>query len=213
MKTNMDMEKRQRIEQILTVILILLFSLWLMSFSSFWAGCRDLQEDVLRLHILAQSDSAEDQRLKLLVRDRILAESVQWMPASGEKDDVMAYVGGHMEEIERIASEALAAEGCSLPVRAELAKTFFDTRVYGEKTMPAGWYDALRLVIGEGGGHNWWCVLYPPLCIPAAEAEAVLDSTLTEEEQNVLSSPPRYQVRFLTVELFEKFKNWLQDEG
>lgn len=205
----MELEKRRRIQQILTVALLLLFSIWLTSAFSFWSGCQGLRQDVLRLHILAQSDSAEDQRLKLLVRDRILAESAKWMPPSGEKEEVMAYVGSHLLEIEAIAAETLAREGCQLPVHAELSRNFFDTRVYGDKTMPAGWYDALRVVIGDGAGHNWWCVLYPPLCLPAAEGEAVLDGALTQEERDVLSTPPRYQVRFLTVELFERLKNWL----
>lgn len=211
----MEWEKRRRIEQIFTAALVLLVMIWLSSFGAFWSGCQELKEDVLRLHILAQSDSEEDQRLKLLVRDRILAESAAWVPQSGSKEEMMAYLSGHLDQVEAAAEEVLAAEGCNLPVRAELSKSFFDTRVYGERTMPAGWYDALQVVIGQGEGHNWWCVLYPPLCLPAAEGEAVLDAALTEEEKDVLSSPPRYQVRFLTVELLERLQNWIagQPEG
>lgn len=165
---------------------------------------------MLRLHILAQSDSAEDQRLKLAVRDKILEESEKWTIVSDEKEDMMAYISEHIEEIEGIAAAALAEQGCDLSVKAELSCSFFDTRVYGEKTVPAGWYDALRVTIGEGAGKNWWCVLYPPLCLPAAEGEAVLDSSFSDAEKEVLSTPQRYQIKFLTVELVEKFLNWLR---
>lgn len=199
---------RERLTRILIVIFLAVFALFLSSSGEFYTGCRQLREDMLRLHVLAQSDSAEDQALKLAVRDRILQESAAW--PTGGKAEMTAYLSANLDRIEAAAGETLAELGCSLPVKAELTRCFFDTRVYGERTVPAGKYDALRVIIGEGAGQNWWCVLYPPLCLPAAEGEAVLDGSFTPEEKAVLSSPPRYRIRFLTVELAEKFLSWLR---
>ena len=193
--------------QLLTAAAALAMIMALCSWKAFFSGCQALQKDVLRLHILAQSDSADDQRLKLLVRDRILEGTAGWL--SGSKEEMMAKIEARLPEIEAMAEEALAEEGCSLPVRAELAQSFFDTRTYGEKTMPAGRYDALRVVIGEGEGKNWWCVLYPPLCLPAAEADALLDETFSAEEQAVLEGGNQFKIRFWTVEMIEQAKYWL----
>ena len=204
------MTERNLIQRILTVLLLIAFSVTVTSMADFRNGCRELQEDMLRLHILAQSDSPEDQSLKLAVRDRLLEESASWTDTSGGKSEMMAHLAGNLREVEKIAGEVLAEQNCSLPVKAELTRCFFDTRVYGQRTVPAGWYDALRVTIGGGGGRNWWCVLYPPLCLPAAEGEAILESSLTDAEKAVLSSPSGYRIRFLTVELAENFLNWLR---
>lgn len=204
------MTERNLIQRILTVLLLIVLSVTVTSMADFRNGCRELREDMLRLHILAQSDLPEDQALKLAVRDRLLAESASWTDASGGKTEMMTHLADNLSRVEEIAREVLAEEGCFLPVKAELTRCFFDTRVYGQRTVPAGWYDALRVTIGGGKGKNWWCVLYPPLCLPAAEGEAILESSLTDEEKAVLSSPQRYRIRFLTVELAEKFLNWLR---
>lgn len=201
---------QERINRILTVILLIIFSACIEFSADFADGCQELREDMLRLHILAASDSPADQALKLAVRDRLVEESESWAAVSGDKEQMMFYLSEHLDKVETAAEETLAGEGCALPVRAELSRSFFDTRVYGDRTVPAGWYDALKVTIGEGAGQNWWCVLYPPLCIPAAEGEAILDERFTAEEKAVLSSPPRYRVRFLTVELAERFLNWLR---
>ena len=204
------MTERNLIQRILTVLLLIVLSVTVTSMADFRNGCRELREDMLRLHILAQSDLPEDQALKLAVRDRLLAESASWTDASGGKTEMMTHLADNLSRVEEIAREVLAEQNCSLPVKAELTRCFFDTRVYGQRTVPAGWYDALRVTIGGGKGKNWWCVLYPPLCLPAAEGEAILESSLTDEEKAVLSSPQRYRIRFLTVELAEKFLNWLK---
>ena len=94
--------------------------------------------------------------------------------------------------------------------RLQKNRMFFDTRVYDGFTMPAGWYDALRVVIGEGKGHNWWCVLYPPLCISGAEKLAEELRRFSAEERALLESEPRYEVRFFLVELAEKIGMWFR---
>lgn len=205
----MDKMKKEAITRILFVVFLVIFTAWIASMLQFWQGCAGLRQDVLRLHILANSDTAEDQQLKLLVRDEVLAHWDSWLPEGGTKDDMMAYIDENIQNVEQVAAETLQKVGCNLPVKATLARSFFDTRVYEETVMPAGWYDALQITIGSGAGKNWWCVLYPPLCLPAAEGDAVL-SLLSPEEQAVVTSPPRYQIRFLTVELVEELGRWLR---
>ena len=205
----MDKMKKEAITRILFVVFLVIFTAWIASMLQFWQGCAGLRQDVLRLHILANSDTAEDQQLKLLVRDEVLAHWDSWLPEGGTKDDMMAYIDENIQNVEQVAAETLQKAGCHLPVKATLARSFFDTRVYEETVMPAGWYDALQITIGSGAGKNWWCVLYPPLCLPAAEGDAVL-SLLSPEEQAVVTSPPRYQIRFLMVELVEELGRWLR---
>lgn len=149
---------------ILTITLTFLLVMAFDSLSLFQKECREIQEDVLRLHILANSDSEEDQAVKLKVRDRILLESGELFNTVGDKSSAQEKAAENTDKVEQIAKEVLAEEGFSYPVTAKVTRQFFDTRVYDGFTMPAGWYDSLQVVLGEGEGHNWWCVLYPRLC-------------------------------------------------
>ena len=165
-----------------------------------------LRESVLRLHILADSDSEEDQRLKLCVRDALLERSGELF---GEADDLESAEEAALEalpEIVDIAEDTLRAQGCDSPVRAYLADMEFDERVYGNITMPAGKYRALRIEIGEAKGHNWWCVMYPPLCIPAAEEVESRDEKeyFDEKELDIVYRPKKYRIKFAIWDKFKK---------
>ncbi len=165
-----------------------------------------LRGSVLRLHILADSDSEEDQRLKLCVRDALLEQSGELF---GEADDLESAEEAALEampEIVDIAENTLRAQGCDSPVRAYLADMEFDERVYGNITMPAGKYRALRIEIGEAKGHNWWCVMYPPLCIPAAEDVESRDEKeyFDEKELDIVYRPKKYRVKFAIWDKFKK---------
>lgn len=169
-----------------------------------------LRESVLRLHILADSDSDRDQQLKLTVRDALLTSGV--LEGADSLAEAEAIAEEKLPEIERIAETVLREQGCRLPVTAELADVDFDKRVYGDITMPAGTYRALRVKIGSAQGHNWWCVMYPPLCIPAA-CEVTDDKTteeemFTEEELDIMYEPEKYEVRFA---IWDKLKKLLGD--
>lgn len=195
---------------ILTITLTFLLMIAFDSLSLFQKECREIQEDVLRLHILANSDSEEDQAVKLKVRDRILLESGELFNTVGDKSSAQEKAAENTDKVEQIAKEVLAEEGFSYPVTAKVTRQFFDTRVYDGFTMPAGWYDSLQVILGEGEGRNWWCVLYPPLCISAAEkTQEKLEENFTEGERQVLESEPEYEVRFFIVELAGKIGNWL----
>ena len=174
--------------------------------TTFAADCREIRQDVLRLHILANSDSEEDQALKLKVRDRILQETGVAFGSPASLAEAKASAAENLDEIEAAAADEIRKNGFDYPVKAELTRMYFTTRQYEEFTLPAGMYDAVRVTIGEAAGHNWWCVLYPPLCLPAAQTSRVIGDTLREEESDLISRSPQYEIRFAVVEWFEALR-------
>ncbi len=186
-------------------MLFMTFAFFLDSFSEFSATCDNIRDKVLRLHIIAASDTDSDQSVKLKIRDRILKESDELFYTDEGILSAKEKALGNLEKIEKLANDELLNNGLKPTAKAEFTNMFFDTRVYDNFTLPAGNYDAVRVIIGEGKGKNWWCVLYPALCIPAASDS--LD-TLTDEEIKIIESAPRYEVKFLLVELIEKFKSF-----
>lgn len=158
-----------------------------------------VREDVVRLHILAHSDSTADQTVKLQVRDAVVAATGGWETADPE--DARAVAAGDLDRIRQVAQQTVAAAGCDYPVAVEMTRMYFTTRQYGDTTLPAGMYDAVRVTLGEGKGQNWWCVVYPPLCVGAAtEGANALDS-----RQQAFVSGDTYAVRFKVVEWLESF--------
>ena len=198
----------RKIELAAAVALIL--TIFLGSFSQFCQSLANVQHSVLRLHILANSDSPEDQALKLSVRDALLAESESLFDGCDTLAQMRSCVGQHREEIRRIAEDTLRAQGCRDNVRVELVHMAFDTREYETLTMPAGEYDALRILIGEAKGHNWWCVMYPPLCLPAAGSPA--DTYFDPDTVDLLTEPGQYEVRFRCVEIFEELREKYEEK-
>lgn len=157
-----------------------------------------LRGSVLRLHILANSDSEEDQRLKLCVRDALLEKSSELFGDSDSLEEAEAAAQAAIPEIIKTAEDTLRSQGCTSKVKAELKDMHFDERTYGDITMPAGDYRALRVTIGAAEGHNWWCVMYPPLCIPSAcavrsEGE---EEYFEDEELEIMYKPKKYRIRF-----------------
>lgn len=121
--------------------------------------------ELVRLHVVADADDDASQALKLEVRDAVLAQTQALLSGCGGADEAYAALSGRLSELERAAADCLTAHDCDLPVRAELGVFDFPDRDYDGVTVPAGRYRALRIVIGSGQGHNWWCVLYPTLCV------------------------------------------------
>ena len=176
----------------------------------------DLQQHVLRMHILANSDSDADQQLKYQVRDALLASSETLFGSSQPEESREALettAKAHLHEMETIAQQVVQEQGYSYPVKAELVTMPFTERTYEDLTMPAGTYEAIRITIGAAAGQNWWCVMYPPLCIPVAEDVAVQDDQakayFSDAEQDVLYHPERYRVKW---KLAEWFKKWTTSE-
>ncbi len=137
------------------------------SFSGFAAQCEELPQEVLRLHILANSNSDEDQTLKYQLRDYIIEDMNEIFKDFEMLQDAVSEVSHKINQISEKAEGFVHGQGFDYAVKAELCEMYFTTRVYENITMPAGNYMALRIIIGEGEGQNWWCVLFPPLCLPA----------------------------------------------
>ena len=176
----------------------------LFSMLPFEADCREISDEVFRLHILANSDSEEDQTLKLRVRDRVLKRGDELFNSAKTKEEAQKLTASHLQELADIAADEIADSGYDYPVRAELTRMYFNTRRYASYTLPAGTYDALRLVIGKGEGHNWWCVMYPSLCVGvASEQDEKARGALTESQYELVTDE-NTEYRFKLVEIFEK---------
>jgi len=135
-----------------------------------WLGReqRELADSVIRFHVIANSDSEEDQALKLAVRDRVLAQAEKLYPEDATLDEAQAALEGHLSTLAAAGQAVVEEEGFDYPVTAQLTDCWFPTKEYEGFALPAGNYTALRVTIGEGKGQNWWCVAFPPLCLGAA---------------------------------------------
>ena len=168
-----------------------------------------LSDKVVRLHVLANSDSEEDQALKLLVRDAILERAEDLLSKSGDREEAEGLLRGRLLEFEQVAAAVIAQAGYDYPVRVELEDTQFPTKEYDGFTLPAGEYLALRVLIGEAKGQNWWCVVFPPLCTTASvEVPAsALEAGLSEEEVRLITEENTGYVRkFKAVEWWQQAK-------
>ena len=156
-----------------------------------------LADKIVRLHVLANSDAVADQNLKLTVRDAVLqaAEGV------GEIDDTLLY------RLQEEAQRTVENEGYDYLVQVTREHCWFDTREYETFSLPAGYYDAVRVIIGEGAGRNWWCVIYPPLCAGLCEeelAEIGKEFSLSEEEISLICEEKGYIIRFRLADMWGK---------
>ncbi len=170
-----------------------------------------LSEKVIRLHVIANSDSAQDQALKLQVRDAVIRESEGWCVGCGDAQSARAALEGRLDDISKAASRVVSEKGYSYPVTVTLEdNVWFPTRSYDDFSLPAGNYTALRLIIGEGKGKNWWCVLFPPLCLGAV-SETVEDTAssagLNSSDVSLITGDSEgYIIKFKAIELWEELK-------
>jgi stage II sporulation protein R len=166
-----------------------------------------IYDNVLRLHVLANSDSSEDQALKLEVRDRILEETATLFKDCKSKDEAREAVESNLDKIREIAEQTVREAGYDYGVSVSLGEEEYPTKNYEECCFPAGEYLSLRVMIGEAEGENWWCVLFPPLCIDAAgeSREVFAEVGLTDEQYSFITETdnPKYKVRFKLLEVIE----------
>ena len=155
-------------------------------------------EDTVRLHILAESDSAEDQAMKIAVRDAVLSEFGVRLREAECAEDARAALSEMVYEIEEFCASELRGMGYSGGVSVTLVEEWYETREYADFTLPAGVYTSLKIVIGEGEGQNWWCVMYPPMCLDVACEDATDSYT---DEERVLISGNGYRAKFKILEL------------
>ena len=175
------------------------------SITSFAETCEEVRGDVLRLHVLANSDSEEDQQLKLKVRDALLRTGKNIFDGSLTRENAEEKIKEEKEILIETAEKVIEENGFDYDVKITVTEEFFTTRTYENVTLPAGKYMAVRVLIGESAGKNWWCVMFPPLCIPAAQPD--INLFFTEDEIKLVESDPKYEPRFKIVEIYESLKN------
>lgn len=189
----------------LGLLLTILFTM-----TGFAGQCEEIGNRVLRLHVLANSDSQEDQALKLKVRDKILECAQPLFEGTTSRDQAEAAAQAYLPQLQQAAQQEIYDQGYDYPVTVELTNVYFNTRQYETVTLPAGKYDAVQVKIGSAQGHNWWCVMFPPMCLPAAEESKELGEVLNSDQMEIVEGGSRYELRFKTVEWLESIKNWFQ---
>lgn len=170
-------------------------------------GEEKIYSDLVRLHVIANSDSDEDQALKLKVRDAVLSEACA-LDMGTDKESAQAALSANRERLCAAARRTVEAEGYTYGVSVELGSEKYPERAYEDFVLPAGTYTSLRVIIGEGDGHNWWCVLYPPLCTSTAEEreETFIAAGFTDEQYKAITDggKTKYKVKFKIVEILEE---------
>lgn len=169
-----------------------------------------LSDDVIRLHVVAASDSQEDQAVKLQIRDAVVEKLNSVMEELPSAADAKAFLLEHLDEIEDTANEVLEMAGFSDRVTVTLDKEAFESRVYDTFTLPAGVYESLRIVVGEGEGKNWWCVVFPTLCVPETTddfASAAVSSGFSDTLTATVSNEEGYEIRFFVLDCLGKLQN------
>lgn len=171
-----------------------------------------LNEELIRLHVVANSDSREDQAVKLQVRDAVLESIRSELEDMSDMDAARAYLQENLPKIQFVANETLKAAGVEDDAVVTLCREAFNTRYYDTFTLPAGVYESLRIVIGKGEGHNWWCVAFPSLCMPATSAEfeeKAVGAGFSETLSGTLAGEREYSVRFYLLDAMGRLENKL----
>ena len=171
-----------------------------------------LEQRMIRLHVIANSDDPADQALKLQVRDRVLTLAEDILRSADSREEAMAQLEAELPSVESAAEQEIARQGYGYGVTARLEKTEFPRKTYDGFALPAGEYTALRVVIGEGKGQNWWCVVFPPLCTTAAtdRAETAISAGWEQDDLDLVTEENTgYVLKFRSLELWETIRRWL----
>ncbi len=196
----------KKMKGIETILLIgIIFTMFTSMINRAVAASTEVRSETLRLHIIANSDSDFDQALKLKVRDRILEATGELFADVSGKTEAVAAAEYSSDDIKAIAEEVIAEEGYDYDVQVEVTEMWFETRSYDDFTLPAGDYDAVRIIIGAGEGQNWWCVMYPALCVPGAEESIDKYGDNTE-----FIKGSGYELRFVIIEWVEGLRRILK---
>lgn len=204
----MSLSKKIKISITVGIVVAILFSI-----CSFAKTSEEIRSDVLRLHVIANSDTSVDQNLKLRLRDYILKEGKDIFNGSVNVENAVEKIEPVLPELEKSAKAFVNQAGFDYDVKISLSNEYFTTRTYETVTLPAGKYLALRVVIGSGEGHNWWCVMFPPMCVPAADKKDEIENVFSEKEIKLVESKPKYEPRFKVVEIYEQLKEIISEKS
>ena len=205
------MKKFLNFKKIILLIILSLIYTFICAFSYVNAVSSDIQDSVFRLHVIANSDSVEDQNLKYIVRDKILEYINNISNNELSKEDVILLISRNLDNIQKIAEDTIHENGFDYSVKLNIGNFAFPTKTYGDISFPAGFYDALKVEIGEAKGQNWWCVMFPPLCfvdvtsgiVPDSSKEVIKDN-LSEEEYKIISEKNNnITFKFKLIEMFQ----------
>ena len=192
------------------MVCAIIFTLFL-TLAGFEVGCNELRGNVLRLHILANSNSDADQTVKLKVRDAVLTASEKVFEGAKSKEDALNLAKENVGLFKTAAEQKLKQLGVNQSVTVKVEKAYFNTREYENFTLPAGQYDAVRVLLGNAEGKNWWCVMFPSMCLPAAADEHSLTESVDEKAAEIAENAPKYEIRFKIVEWYESIINWFEN--
>ena len=203
---------KKNLKYIFTLIILFSIYIFICAYSYVNAVSENLSNNVFRLHVIANSDSEEDQNLKYVVRDSLIDYMDKICANCSSKDDVIKIANIHIDDFKQIAENTIKKQGYSYYVSVEIGNFEFPTKTYGDVSFPAGYYDALRVKIGEAKGQNWWCVMFPPLCfvdvttgIVPEESKQDLEANLSNEEYKIISDADSSDIKF-KFKLIEFFK-------
>ena len=208
MKINIKHTKLKRI-----ILLVFLFLIYIVvsAFSYSNAVCTNIADNVFRLHVIANSDNEEDQNLKYIVRDEVLQYINSLSTEANSKDEIIDLANKNLYTIQSLAQETIYNNGFNYNVNINIGNFAFPTKTYGDITFPPGYYDALRIEIGEAKGQNWWCVMFPPLCfvdvtsgVVPDESKEIMKDNLSEEEYSIISgNSDEVQIKFKLIEVLQ----------
>lgn len=213
MKILSNLLRSSKFKMIITLSFLLFIYTSICAFSYAEYISTDISNSLFRLHVLANSDSKEDQDLKYKVRDSLLNYMNSICNNCSNKEEAINLVEKNKNNFKQIALDTIHNEGYNYEVNINIGNFEFPTKTYGDISLPAGFYDALRVEIGKAKGQNWWCVMFPPLCfvdvssgIVPNESKEVLNESLTDEEFSIVSDTSNKEVQF-KFKLLEFFNN------
>lgn len=213
MKKILNFIKNSKLKNAILLILLLFLYVFISAQSYVSAISSDLSNAVFRLHVIANSDSEEDQNLKLKVRDSLLNYMNDICVNCSTKEEAMFIATEHQNEFQKIAEQVILDNGFNYSVEVKIANCYFPTKYYGDISLPAGLYDALRVEIGDAKGQNWWCVMFPSLCFIDVssgfvndEGKESLEKNLEEESYDIISDNDNSEIKFKfkLIEFFAK---------
>lgn len=213
MKTLLSIICNKKVKNSLILLFLLFLYISISAISYVNAVSKDIEKSVFRLHVIANSDSYEDQNLKYKVRDNLIEYMNTLCIDVESKEEAIKIANLHLDEFKQIAEETIKENGFSYPASVEIGNFSFPTKNYGDVILPAGYYDAMRVKIGNAEGQNWWCVMFPPLCfvnvssgIVPEESKELMKQELNDEEYSIITNEDSSEIQF-KIGLIEWFKN------
>lgn len=206
---------KRNIKYAILLLILLFLYIFVSAFSYVNAVSKDISKSVFRLHVIANSDEIEDQELKLKVRDNVLSYMNTIAKNATNKEEAVQIANDHIDEFKQIALDTIHENGYDYSINVKIGNFSFPTKTYGDISLPSGFYDALRIEIGEAKGKNWWCVMFPPLCfvdvssgIVPEESKETMKNDLGQEEFTLVSNQEDSGIyfKFKLIELFQNVK-------